>query len=737
MDDRFIQSVLRRSRARRLRMGQALIIAVLAWIGFENVAVAAWLAASLLAGELEGYLGRRALARPDDRSRRLCAAAGQSFAALTFSSIALVIAAPNPTGPFLAGAAVILCAVALSNATQSRGSRMATLSLVTPPAALLTLSPLALAASGHSTDWGMLMLLAVAGIAFTVFIVHLSASLHSESEALRAAHADSATGNHRWQMIFRGGPMAYNCFDASPAYARIAARVRGGRPLGDVMLDAYPTTQALHGDVIQLEVNEVANELFTRLGGISGFTDDFMKTFAEALNRIGPDGRVPAFDARFVAPDGSEGVMRVRYRLTSVEGAPPWSLSLGAYEDVTESYAVARAQDDARKAAEEANRAKSEFLAVMGHEIRTPLNGVLGMAQAMALEPLSRAQRERLNVIEESGSALMDLLDDLLDISRIEAGRLSLHMHDFDLRSVVEGAHAAFSAEAAGKGLSYPIHLDPDVAGVWRGDSQRVRQIVTNLLSNAVKFTPEGEVSIRVGRSAAGLRIEVADTGIGISPDRVARVFDKFVQADASVTRAYGGSGLGLAICRELCHAMGGAITVASAPGVGSTFTIELPLRQVEKAAPDPAGLTLPDIAAGGGLRVLAAEDNAVNRMVLKALLAQFGIDPTIVENGAEAVHAWEAAHWDLILMDVQMPVMDGPTATMTIRAREAVMGRLRTPILAVTANTMAHQVASYRAAGMDDVVPKPLSVAELFAAIASVMERPQDHFSPPHRAAG
>lgn len=339
--------------------------------------------------------------------------------------------------------------------------------------------------------------------------------------------------------------------------------------------------------------------------------------------------------------------------------------------------------------------------------------------------PLSPPQRDRLRVIRESGGALMDLLDDLLDLSRIEAGRLSLEIQDFDLQAVVESAHAAFAAEAHAKSLAFSLRIDPAVRGLWRGDSARVRQVLSNLISNGVKFTREGEVSVRVVRGPAGVRFEVADTGIGIAPDRVARLFEKFVQADASATREYGGTGLGLAICEELCRAMGGTITVGSAPGEGSTFSVQLPLRQVQRSAqayetPEP-----PSGLGHGSVRVLAAEDNPVNRMVLKALLAQFDLDPTIVENGAEAVRAWESAHWDLILMDVQMPLMDGPTATMTIRAREAVLGRPRTPILAVTANTMPHQLASYRAAGMDDVIPKPLSVTDLLAAMVAALAPP------------
>jgi signal transduction histidine kinase/CheY-like chemotaxis protein len=513
--------------------------------------------------------------------------------------------------------------------------------------------------------------------------------------------------------------MARICFDAAPVHARLQAVARGRTRLGDLLIEEYAGRRSLVEDVRMVEVNGEARDLFARYGGAGALGEDFLPAFAEALNAMDDEGVIPPFEATMTCADGVLRTIRIHYRLTDGAGAP-WSLCLGAYEDVTEARETARAQAAARLAAEEANRAKSDFLAVMSHEIRTPLNGVLGMAQAMDMEPLSGPQRERLSVIRESGAALLELLDDLLDISRIEAGRLTLDVQAFDLRAVIESAHATFAAQAAAKGLAFPLEIDPAVRGRWRGDPHRVRQILSNLVSNGIKFTHAGQVAVRVARSASGVRIEVTDTGIGIADDRVGGLFEKFVQADASATRAYGGTGLGLSICQELCRAMGGAITVTSTPGAGSAFGLELPLRQVERAEPEAADLPAP---LASGVRVLAAEDNAVNRMVLKALLGQLGVEPTIVENGAEAVHAWESAHWDVILMDVQMPVMDGPTATMTIRAREAVQNRPRTPILAVTANTMAHQVASYRAAGMDDVVSKPLNAAELLAAVVAAAE--------------
>ncbi|MGH6909474.1 MAG: ATP-binding protein, partial [Phenylobacterium sp.] len=373
-----------------------------------------------------------------------------------------------------------------------------------------------------------------------------------------------------------------------------------------------------------------------------------------------------------------------------------------------------------RAAAESANLAKSAFLATMSHEIRTPLNGVLGMAQAMARDDLPSAQRERLAVIRSGGETLLCLLNDLLDLSRIEAGRLELEDGVVDVAEIAASAQAAFTALAADKDIHLELEVSPAAQGCWRGDPTRVRQVLYNLVSNAVKFTARGSVRIVVAHDGHALSMAVSDTGPGIPAERLEALFEKFVQADASTTRQFGGSGLGLAICRELAALMGGQVTAVSREGEGSTFTLVLPLARAERRA-QPRAVARAQSSERSGLRVLAAEDNPMNQQVLSTLLGQLGVDLVLVGDGAQAVEASMSDDFDLILMDVQMPVMDGPTATRTIRARERMIGR-RTPILALTANAMAHHEAEYRAAGMDGLVAKPIQLAHLIAEMDRVL---------------
>ena len=381
---------------------------------------------------------------------------------------------------------------------------------------------------------------------------------------------------------------------------------------------------------------------------------------------------------------------------------------------------LVKAQADAWQA----NQAKSTFLATISHEIRTPLNGVLGMAQVMHHHPLSPDQTTRLEVIQRSGEGLLTLLNDLLDLSKIEASKLAIEMVDFEPGDAMGGACDAFLSIAEAKGLA--LTLDTSAAsGVWHGDPTRLRQIVYNLISNAVKFTEAGQVSIVATGHAERLVIAVSDTGIGIAGEAQGHLFDKFTQADASTTRRFGGTGLGLSICRDLVALMGGTISLQSVPGQGSTFTVDLPFRRVGDGSATNPAMTAADEATrtcAGLPRVLVAEDNAVNQLVLRGLLESADIDATVVDNGAMAVEAWATGEWDVILMDINMPVLDGMAATARIRERERSTGRPRTPIIALTANAMLHQLAEYQAAGLDAHVSKPIQIEALFTAIDSVL---------------
>ncbi|PZQ65053.1 MAG: hypothetical protein DI570_03335 [Phenylobacterium zucineum] len=435
---------------------------------------------------------------------------------------------------------------------------------------------------------------------------------------------------------------------------------------------------------------------------------------------------------RVARSDGQEVWVAGTTKLTVDEDGKPVRL-VGALRNITPQKAAERALVQAKEEAEAANRAKSAFLATMSHEIRTPLNGVLGMAQALAADDdLTETQRERIDVIHQSGESLLAILNDVLDLSKIEAGKLGLESAPFEVADLAKTVHATFQAIAEAKGVSFELTVDTAARGVYEGDEVRVRQILWNLVSNALKFTERGGVKVRIGERDGALALTVFDSGIGMSPQQLAGLFRKFEQADASTTRRFGGTGLGLAICRELAEMMGGSISATSAPGMGSTFTALLPLAQLSRdairprpVAPERKRAQASSQIAARPVRVLAAEDNTMNQLVLKTLLAQIGVEPVIVPDGKAAVAAWEREPWDVILMDVQMPIMDGPTATAQIRARERSEGRPRTPIVALTANAMSHQIAEYLQAGMDAFVAKPIEAGRLYETLQAALDGP------------
>jgi PAS domain S-box-containing protein len=399
---------------------------------------------------------------------------------------------------------------------------------------------------------------------------------------------------------------------------------------------------------------------------------------------------------------------------------------VGVIRNIDEQKRSEMALARAKEAAEAANRAKSEFLANMSHEIRTPLNGVMGVASALSRTELAAGQREMVSLIESSARALESLLCDVLDLARIESGRMVLAHEPFDLRRCLGDVAALFQPIAEAKGLALMVEPADEIDGAFLGDAARVRQILTNLVSNAVKFTPSGEVRIGAAalRTPDGVeaRIFVKDTGIGFDEETKARLFDRFEQADGSITRQYGGTGLGLAISRSLAEKMGGSLEAAAEPGKGATFTLRLPLTRAESGPIVElleSGPSLP--AELAPVRVLLAEDHPTNRRVVELILAAAAVDLTSVANGQEALDAWRCGDFDLILMDMQMPVMDGLTAIRQIRACEAAAGRPRVQIHALTANAMPEHAEASRAAGADGHLTKPITAESLFRTVEAV----------------
>ncbi|MFZ9373712.1 MAG: ATP-binding protein [Burkholderiaceae bacterium] len=453
--------------------------------------------------------------------------------------------------------------------------------------------------------------------------------------------------------------------------------------------------------------------------------------------------------ARFRAMlDARETFVNFEYHQLSAEGQPEWiSLSgkpmfdevghflgyRGCTINIDERKRREAALEQARHDAQEANRAKSMFLATMSHEIRTPMNGIVGMT-ALALEAdLPGQPREYLNVVQQSSQALLAIINDILDLSKIEAGQMELERAPLQLRELMDGTLKTLAFTAQGKGVTLQSELAADVPLRLVGDPTRLRQVLLNLLGNAVKFTPHGgTVTLRVlresggeaqGEAAAGdaavwLRFEVEDTGIGIPADKLDAIFEPFSQADSSTTRKYGGTGLGLTICRRLVELMGGRIGVRSTEGAGSTFHFNAPMQQASQqqvAAQARAQMPL------RALNILLVEDHPINQMLAVRMLERGGHRVTVAGSGLEGVQRWRELRPDVVLMDLQMPVMDGLEATRRIREAEASERLPRTPIIAMTANAFAEDRQACLAAGMDAYLSKPAKAEALYAALSDV----------------
>ncbi len=406
---------------------------------------------------------------------------------------------------------------------------------------------------------------------------------------------------------------------------------------------------------------------------------------------------------------------------------------MGTLADIGERKRIEQDGERARELTEQASRAKSEFLANISHEVRTPLNAFMGLTRMLMDSPLNADQSSWLALMDNSAHELLDLLNNLLDLSRIEAGQFDIENVRFDLHQALEQAIVPYAEQADEQALDFRFELPPTLPQWVMGDAVRLRQVLNHLLSNALKFTPRGgRIEVRIqpieacGQAPKRLQLQVRDSGVGIAREHHATVFDAFTQADASTARPYGGSGLGLAICAQLARLMGGEIELQSDPGEGSTFTLTLPLRELDQS-PLSASAELQEVAQAGaryvGLVVLLAEDHPVNELMMRQLLLRLGCIVRVARGGVHAIAQWEQGGIDLVLMDVQMPGMSGLQATHEIRDIEARRKLPRTPIVAVTANAMPGDRDACLAAGMDGYTAKPVSPQALIKEMDRVLK--------------
>jgi PAS domain S-box-containing protein len=529
---------------------------------------------------------------------------------------------------------------------------------------------------------------------------------------LKAGRALRASGE-KFKSIFENMQESYVLSDAAGTISLV-------NPAAVRML-GYPNETALLGKSMERDI----------------FADPAERVALKA--KLAANGQTSAHKATFKRADGGSLIVEGNVRLV-LDADGTFAGIEGVLRDMSAHYQNQAELIEAREAAMAATRAKSEFLANMSHEIRTPLNAIVGLGHLLQRSELPPRQREYVDKIQASSQMLLQAVNDVLDVSKIEANKLELEQTPFDLGALLDSVSDVLTVPARDKGLSLRLEVDRDVPPRLLGDPIRLGQVITNLAGNGVKFTERGVVTVGVenagpadhpGGPAVSLRFFVRDTGIGIASAQKERIFEPFTQADGSTTRRFGGTGLGLTICRQLVEMMGGKLEVESAPGVGSTFSFTvsflLQLQPVAEGAPDAAGepSSFTALRSLRGLRVLVAEDNAINQEVARELLEAAGMTVVIADNGRQAVDAATSpgARFDAILMDLQMPEMDGIEATGKIRAHAIASG---VPIIAMTAHALPSERDRCLAGGMNDHVPKPIEPAKLYTALAHWVKAPE-----------
>jgi len=458
------------------------------------------------------------------------------------------------------------------------------------------------------------------------------------------------------------------------------------------------------------------------------YVEEEQAAVVKSWQRCLASNEVESMDTRIHTPDGKGRWVRLFTRMQR-NAAGENVRAVGLMLDIHERKQQELALIEAKQQAEAATVAKSNFLASMSHEIRTPLNGILGMAQVLASESLTEDQHDRVKVITESGQTLMALLNDVLDISKIEAGKLEIARITGDLVLTTERVRQLFLPQAHDRGLDVTVQVAPDFPRKVGYDPVRVRQCIGNLLSNAIKFTESGGVTIRLGAEplpdgSHRIRVDIADTGIGMDEETKVRLFGAFTQADASITRRFGGTGLGLAITRQLARLMGGDVTVDSRTGEGSTFHLTFVAERATQAAPkadEPAAAPAAPGRQVMGARVLLVDDNAVNRQVVRLFMTQMA--PKIVEatNGVEALERLAEQPFDIVLLDVHMPVMDGKEVIRRIRASDQPWKEI--PVIALTADAMSGDRERFLAMGMSEYLAKPIDARELASKYVGLLQ--------------